>query len=82
MCAVIQTAVEDYRIARRRGLVVNDKLILQGRIGKIRTMDQISELRSLIDFFFKGGLQAIIDAASLQDEQGQYLDAASITKAL
>lgn len=82
MCAVIQTAVEDYRIARRRGLIVHDKLILQGRIGKIRTMDQISELRSLIDFFFKGGLQAIIDAASLQDEQGQYLDAVSITKAL
>ena len=82
MCAIIQTAVEDYRMARRRGLVINDKLILHGRVGKIRTLDQISELRSLIDFFFHGGLQALIDAASLQDEQGRYLDASSITNAL
>ena len=82
MCAVIQTAVEDYRMARSRGLIINDKLMLQGRVGKIRTLDQISELRSLIDFFFHGGLQALIDAASLQDDQGRHLDALAIANAL
>tara|TARA_R110000751_G_scaffold243784_1_gene343924 strand:+ start:278 stop:529 length:252 start_codon:yes stop_codon:yes gene_type:complete len=81
LCAVILTAVEDYRIAKRRGFITKGKIMMQGRI-KIRTMDQISELRSLTSFFFEGGLESLIDAASLQDDEGNQLDASAITNAL
>jgi len=75
-------AVEDYRVARKRGFIINDKIYLDTRMGKLRTMDQISELHSLVEFFFNGGLQAVIDAGSLQDDAGHYLDAISIREAL
>jgi hypothetical protein len=39
-------------------------------------------MASLIDFFYQGGLEAVIEAACLQDDDGHALDAPSIVKAL
>ena len=81
LCAIIQTAVEDYRLARKKGLIVRTSLNLNKKV-KLRTLDQISELNSLLSFFYDGGLEAIIDIGSLQDDQGRYLDPEEIISAL
>ena len=81
LCAIIQTAVEDYRLARKKGLIVRTSLNLNEKV-KIRTLDQICELNSLLSFFYDGGLETIIDIGSLQDDQGRYLDSAEIISAL
>ncbi len=78
LCAVIQTAVEDYRYAKRGGLVCG-RNIITSRTTKGMTQ---SEMASLIDFFYQGGLEAVIEAACLQDDDGHALDAPSIVKAL
>ena len=82
LCAIIQVAVDDYRVARKRGFIIGDKVYIDTRIGKLRTMDQVSELNSLIEFFYRGGLQALIDAGNLKDGRGMILDATSITNAM
>ena len=73
--------MEDYRLARKKGLIVRTSLNLNKKV-KIRTLDQISELNSLLSFFYDGGLEAIIDIGSLQDDQGRYLDSEEIISAL
>jgi hypothetical protein len=73
--------VEDYRLARKKGLIVRTSLNINKKV-KIRTLDQISELNSLLSFFYDGGLEAIIDIGSLQDDQGRYLDSEEIISAL
>ena len=73
--------MEDYRLARKKGLIVRTSLNLNKKV-KLRTLDQISELNSLLSFFYDGGLEAIIDIGSLQDDQGRYLDPEEIISAL
>jgi len=73
--------VEDYRLARKKGLIVRTSLNLNKKV-KLRTLDQISELNSLLSFFYDGGLEAIIDIGSLQDDQGRHLDPEEIISAL
>lgn len=73
--------MEDYRLARKKGLIVRTSLNINKKV-KIRTLDQISELNSLLSFFYDGGLEAIIDIGSLQDDQGRYLDSEEIISAL
>lgn len=73
--------MEDYRLARKKGLIVRTSLNLNKKV-KLRTLDQISELNSLLSFFYDGGLEAIIDIGSLQDDQGRHLDPEEIISAL
>ncbi len=81
LCAIIQMAVEDYRLCKHYSIIVNGQVI-PANMRKIKTMDQISEVTSLISFFHKDGLERIIEAGALQDDEGNYLDPKSILSAL
>lgn len=81
LCALIELAVEDYRIAKEHGIICNGELITS-KIVKLKNMDHISELTSLISFFHGDGLEMVIEAGSLQDNEGNILDSDAILKAL
>ena len=78
---MIEMAVEDYRIARHHGIICDGKLITS-KIVKLKNMDHISELTSLLSFFRGHGLELVIEAGALQDNEGNMLDSDAILKAL
>jgi len=91
LCAVIETAVDDYNLCRSRGFIVRSRgFIVLGEIpGNItlkqqlpKTLENLSEIKSLLSFFFNGGIEALIDAGNLQDETGKHLSSSFIRKAL
>jgi hypothetical protein len=81
LCAIIEMAVEDYRLAKHHGIIVNGQLV-PTKMRKLKNMDHISEVTSLIKFFHDDGLETIIEVGALQDDQGNYLDAQTISQAL
>lgn len=81
LCALIETAVEDYRIAAEHGMIVNG-VIIHSKVQKLKNMDHISELTSLISFFHGNGLEMVIEAGALQDNEGNSLDSSAILSAL
>ena len=81
LCAIIQMAVEDYRLAKYHGIIVNGQIV-PTKMKKLKNMDTISEVISLINFFHHDGLERLIEAGALQDDQGNHLDSDKILKAL
>lgn len=84
LCAVIETAVDDYNLCRSKGFIVLGEIpgrsTLKTQLPK--TLENLSEIKSLLSFFFDGGLENMIDAGNLMDETGQPLSSSFIRKAL
>jgi len=81
LCAIIQMAVEDYRLAKHHGIIVNGQIV-PTKMKKLKNMDTVSEVTSLISFFHQDGLERLIEVGALQDDQGNHLDSENILKAL
>ena len=84
LCAVIEMAVIDYKLCVEKELIVDDKLNRCSTLNYDlpKTIENLSEIKSLITFFHEGGLEKLIESACLKDEQGQYLSASYIRKSL
>ena len=84
LCAVIKTAVEDYNLCRTRGFIVLGEVPGHSTLKKHlpKTLENLSEIKSLLTFFFTGGLETLIDAGNLMDEAGNPLSSEFIRKAL
>ena len=84
LCAVIETAVDDYNLCRSRGFIVLGEvpghITLKKQLPK--TLENLSEIKSLLSFFFGGGIETLIDAGNLMDETGKPLSSSFIRKAL
>ena len=84
LCAIIETAVDDYNLCRTRGFIVLGEITGHITIRKQlpKTLENLSEIKSLLSFFFEGGIETLIDAGNLKDETGQPLSSGFIRKAL
>jgi len=84
LCAVIKTAVEDYNLCRTRGFIVRGEVAAHSSLKNNlpKTLENLSEIKSLLTFFFGGGLEALIEAGNLTDAAGNLLSSDFIRKAL
>ena len=83
LCGVIEMAVLDYRLCKRKGIIVNGQINTEKQEKlKIKNMERSSEVASLISFFHGEGLELIIEGGNLKDKEGQPLNPRSILQAL
>jgi len=76
--------VLDYNLCVERGFVREKRIaVCIGLNYELpKTIENLSEIKSLIPFFFGGGLERLIEAGNLQDESGNHLSSDYIRKAL
>jgi hypothetical protein len=77
-------AVLDYNLCVERGFIVNGEVSVCKSLNHElpKTIESLSEIKSLIPFFFSGGLELLIEEGHLQDEEGNILSADYIKTAL
>lgn len=84
LCAVIEMAVDDYRLCVDKGIIQEQEL---NRCSSLnydlpKTIENLSEIKSILTFFFEGGLDRMIEAGCLKDETGKLISASFIRKSL
>ena len=64
LCAVIEMAVEDYRLCVDKGIIQEQELNRRSSLNYDlpKTIENISEIKSILTFFFEGGLDRVIEA--------------------
>ena len=84
LCAVIHMAVDDYRLCVEKGILKGEKLKQCSSLNYDlpKTIENISEIKSILTFFFEGGLDRMIEAGCLKDETGKLISASFIRKSL
>ena len=84
LCAIIELAVLDYNLCVERGFITNKKVNkLECHNHELpKTIENLSEISSLIPFFYAEGLEMLIEEGHLQDEEGTPLSAEYIKTAL
>jgi hypothetical protein len=76
--------VLDYNLCVERGFITNKAVNQCSKHNHElpKTIESLSEIKSLIPFFFNGGLELLIEEGHLQDEEGNILSADYIRTAL
>jgi hypothetical protein len=77
-------AVLDYNLCVERGFINNKKVTKKNchNYELPKTIENLSEISSLIPFFYAEGLEMLIEEGHLQDEEGTPLSAEYIKTAL
>ena len=84
LCGIIELAVLDYNLCVERGFIANKKVTKTNchNYELPKTIENLSEISSLIPFFYAEGLEMLIEEGHLQDEEGTPLSAEYIKTAL
>ena len=65
LAAVIERAVDDRRSAALRGLIDGGGKRLPLKLNQIVRVEQVEECEFLHEFFYRGGLEFVLDVADL-----------------
>jgi len=84
LCSIIEMAVLDYNLCVEKGFIYQRELAVCISLNHElpKTIENISEIKSLLTFFFEGGLEQLIEDGNLRGEAGNFLSADFIRKAL